>query len=51
MHCKVFNRIVFYLGEKQGMTVNNDCSSWYNRVVREEKKVCMGGKSLYGFSE
>ena len=24
---------VFCLGEKQGMLANNECNSWYNRVV------------------
>ena len=32
IHCSVFNKMIFCLGEKQGMIVNDDCSSWYNRV-------------------
>ena len=28
----IFNKIAFCLGEKQGMLVNNECSSWSNRV-------------------
>ena len=28
----VFDKIVFCLGEKQDVLVNNECSSWYNRV-------------------
>ena len=28
----VFDKTAFHLGEKQGMLVNNECSSWYNRV-------------------
>ena len=28
----VLDKMVFCLGEKQGMIVNDDCSSWYNRV-------------------
>ena len=28
----IFNKAVFCLGEKQGMLINDDCSSWYNRV-------------------
>ena len=32
IHVHVFNKIVFCLGEKQCMLVNDECSSWYNRV-------------------
>ena len=28
----IFHRTAFCLGEKQGMLVNNGCSSWQNRV-------------------
>ena len=28
----IFDKSAFCLGEKQGMLVNNECSSWYNRV-------------------
>ena len=44
MHRRVFNKTVLCLGEKQGMIVNNDCSSWCNRVddilmsIRERRK-------------
>ena len=26
------NKATFCLGKKQGMLVNGECSSWYNRV-------------------
>ena len=30
-HCGIiFNKAVFCLGEKQGMLVNDECSSWCN---------------------
>ena len=32
MHRIVFNKMIFCLGEKQGMIINNDCSMCYNRV-------------------
>ena len=28
----IFDKTVFCLGEKQGMSVNNDCISWHNKV-------------------
>ena len=28
----IFDKAVFCLGERQGMLVNNECTSWYNRV-------------------
>ena len=28
----IFDKTAFYLGEKQGMLVKDECSSWYNRV-------------------
>ena len=31
-HGNIFNESVFGLGKKQGMLVNNECSSWYSRV-------------------
>ena len=31
-HSSIFDKAVFYLGEKQGMLVNNEFPSWYNRV-------------------
>ena len=31
-HSSIFNKAVFCLGEKQGMLVNNECSSWCNRA-------------------
>ena len=27
-----FNKTIFYLGEKQGLLVRDECSSWCNRV-------------------
>ena len=35
----IFDKTAFCLGEKQGMLVNNECSSWYNRVVGDLLKV------------
>ena len=47
IHGSIFNKAVFCLGEKQGKLVNNECSSWYNKVGYfkcrfgiGEKKVC-----------
>ena len=31
-HSSIFDTSVFCLGEKQGMLLNDECSSWYNRV-------------------
>ena len=31
-HSRIFNKFVFCLGEEQGMLINDECSSWYNRV-------------------
>ena len=28
----IFDKTIFCLGEKQGVLVNDDCSSWYNKV-------------------
>ena len=28
----IFNKTAFCSGEKQGMLVNDECSSWYNKV-------------------
>ena len=32
LHSSIFDKAVFCLGEKLGMLVNDECSSWYNRV-------------------
>ena len=32
LHSNIFAKTAFCFGEKEGMLVNNDCSSWYNRV-------------------
>ena len=32
LHSSIFDKAVFCLGEKQGMLVNDECSSWYNTV-------------------
>ena len=32
LHSSTFNKAVLCLGGKQGMLVNDGCSSWYNRV-------------------
>ena len=31
-YSSIFTNTVFCLGEKQGMLINNECSSWYNKV-------------------
>ena len=31
-YSSVFDKAVFCLGEKQGLLINDECSSWYNRV-------------------
>ena len=31
-YSSIFDKTVFCLGEKQGMLINDECSSWYNRV-------------------
>ena len=33
-HSSIFNNAVFCLGEKQAMLINDECSSWYNRVCQ-----------------
>ena len=32
IHGSIFDKAVFCLGEKQGMLVNDECTSWYNKV-------------------
>ena len=32
IHGSIFDKAVFCLGEKQGMLVSDECSSWYNKV-------------------
>ena len=32
LNSSIFNKTAFCLGEKQGMLVNDECSSWYNTV-------------------
>ena len=31
LHSSIFDKIIFCLGEKQGMLVNNEYSPWYNK--------------------
>ena len=31
-HSNIFDKAVFGLVKKQGLLINDDCSSWYNRV-------------------
>ena len=31
-HASILDKAVFCLGQKQGMLVNDECSSWYSRV-------------------
>ena len=28
----IFNKTAFYLGEKQGILVSDECRSWYNSI-------------------
>ena len=44
VHDSVFNKTVFYLGEKQDMLVNDECSSWYNKVGDFLCRFGIGGK-------
>ena len=40
---------MFCLGKNQGMLVNDECSSWYNRVGVFSSQFEIGGKEcLYG---
>ena len=32
IHRSIFDKAVLCLGKKQGMLVNDECSSWYNKV-------------------
>ena len=32
LHGSIFDKTALCLGEKQGMLVKDECSSWYNRV-------------------
>ena len=50
MHRSILDKTIFCLGEKQGMIVNDDCNSWYNRVgdslmlVWEKRKELLYGE-------
>ena len=52
VHHSVLDMMVFFLEEKQGMKVNDDCSLWYNRVddflmsVWKRRKEISYGKGL-----
>ena len=53
-HSSIFDKTVFCLGEKQGMLINDECSSWYNRVgdflmsVWDRRKEILYGNGLVG---
>ena len=53
-YSSIFDKMVFCLGEKQGMLINNECSSWYNRVgdflmsVWDRRKEILYGNGLVG---
>ena len=46
-HSNIFDKAVFCLGEKQGMLINDECSSWYNRVGDFKCQFGIGGKEFY----
>ena len=54
IHNSVFDKAVFCLGEKQGMLVNDECSSWYNKVgdslmsVHNRRKEILSGSGSVG---
>ena len=54
MHSSIFDKTVLCLAEKQGMVVNDACSSWYNRVgdflmlIWERRKEILYGDGLAG---
>ena len=43
----IVDKTVFCLGEKQGMVINDECSSWYNRVGDFLCQFGIGGKKFY----
>ena len=52
-HDSTFDKAVFCLGEKQGMLVNDECSSWYNKVdflmsVWDRRKEILYGNGSIG---
>ena len=53
-HSSIFDKSVFCLGEKQGTLINDECSSWYNRVgdflmsVWDRRKEILYGNGLVG---
>ena len=47
LHSSIFDKAVFCLGEKQGMLVYYECSSWYNRVGDFLLVVWDGRKKFY----
>ena len=56
MHRSILDKMVFCLGEKQGMIVNDDYTLWYNRVSdflmsvwERRKEICMARDHLVKF--
>ena len=47
VHSSIFDKAVFYLGKKQGMLVNNECGSWYNKVGNFLLSARRRGKKFY----
>ena len=47
LHGSIFDKTAFYLEEKQGMLVNNECSSWCNTVSDFLVSVWDGRKQLF----
>ena len=53
-HCSIFDKAAFCLGEKQGMLINDECSSWFNRVqnflmsVGDRREEILYGNELVG---
>ena len=58
MRRSVLDKTVFFLGEKQGMVVNYDCSSCYDRVgefqmsvLERRKEILYAEGSVYKISK
>ena len=57
-YSSVFDNIMLCLGEKQGMMINDECSSWYNRVGNflisvwdKRKDILYGNGSVVEFNQ
>ena len=46
-HGCISDKVVLCSGDKQGMLVNNECSSWYSRVGDFKHQFEIGRKKFY----